>query len=114
MTISPEVAVAKERVPFLDLASMHNEIRSELDAAWQAVTARNGFVGGTYLEQFEREWAAYCGREYCVGVGNGTDSLIIALRAANIGPGHEVVLPANTFIATAEAIVAVGATPVFT
>jgi hypothetical protein len=59
MTISNEVAVATERVPFLDLASMHDEIRAELDAAWQTVTARNGFVGGPLLEQFEREWAAY-------------------------------------------------------
>lgn len=107
-------AATQERVPFLDLASMHDEIRPELDAAWHAVTSRNGFVGGALLEQFEKEWAAYCGREYCVGVGNGTDSLIIALRAAGIGPGQEVVLPANTFIATAEAIVAVGAQPVFT
>jgi dTDP-4-amino-4,6-dideoxygalactose transaminase len=109
-----QTLVAEERIAFLDLAAMHDEVRGELDAAWQAVNGQNAFVGGPWLAQFEQEWAAYCGRAYCVGVGNGTDALIIALRAAGIGRGHEVVVPANTFIATAEAVLAVGAQVVFT
>lgn len=105
---------AQPRIPFLDLAAMHDEVREELNAAWRAVSTQTAFVGGQWLDRFEEEWAAYCGRAFCVGVANGTDALVLALRAAGIGPGDEVVLPTNTFIATAEAVLAVGARPVFT
>ncbi len=105
---------AQDNVSFLDLAAMHAEVQPELDAAWSEVSAQNAFVGGPWVDQFERDWAAFCGRRYCVGTANGTDALVIALLAAGVGPGHEVALPANTFIATAEAILAVGARPVFT
>lgn len=106
--------VVHERVPFLDLAAMHAEVQSDLDAAWSAVSHQSAFVGGPWVEQFEQEWAAFCGSAFCVGTANGTDALVIALRAAHVGPGDDVALPANTFIATAEAILAVGARPMFT
>ncbi len=113
-THADETARGERPVAFLDIAAMHEEVRDDLDAAWREVTAHSAFVGGPWLERFEAEWAAYCGRAYCVGMANGTDALIIALRAAGIGPGDEVVVPANTFIATVEAVLAVGARPVFT
>ncbi|MEZ4501048.1 MAG: DegT/DnrJ/EryC1/StrS family aminotransferase [Dehalococcoidia bacterium] len=99
-------------VPFVDLRPAHDEIRAELDAAWRDVTASNGYIGGPTVEAFEARWAAYCGRQHCVGVGNGTDAIEIALAAAGIGPGDEVIVPANTFIATVEAVITAGATPV--
>ena len=92
---------------------MHREISSELDAAWQRVTVDNAFVGGPCLEAFEQEWAAYCERDHAVGVANGTDALMLALRGLEIGPGDEVLVPGNTFIATAEAVLMAGATPRF-
>lgn len=101
------------RVPFADLAGQTAEIRAELDAAWATVVDGHRFVGGAVVDRFEQEWADYCGSREAVAVGNGTDSLHLILRALGIGPGDEVVVPANTFIATAEAVVLAGATPVF-
>ncbi|HVM27388.1 MAG TPA: DegT/DnrJ/EryC1/StrS family aminotransferase [Mycobacteriales bacterium] len=100
-------------VPFLDLSAMHRQVREELDAAWAGVVDSSGFVGGARVEQFEQEWASYCGADHAIGVANGTDALVVALRALGVGPGDEVVVPANTFVATAEAVVLVGATPRF-
>src|SRR5262249_9958909 len=71
------------------------------------------FVGGETVERFERDWAAYCGTAYGIGVANGTDALHLALVALGIGTGDEVVVPANTFIATAEAVLLAGAGPRF-
>src|SRR5690606_7691500 len=71
------------------------------------------FVGGPAVESFEEAWAEYCGTQYAIGVGNGTDALHLALRAIGVGPGDEVVVPANTFVATVEAIVLAGAVPRF-
>ncbi len=101
------------RVPFLDITSMSREVAGELDEAWLRAREHSTFVGGAALDGFEREWAAYCGTRHAVGVANGTDALELALRALGIGPGDEVVVPANTFIATAEAVVLAGATPRF-
>ena len=100
-------------IPFLDLAAQHAEIADELDEAWAKVTSTNGFIGGYDVAEFEAEFAKYCGVSECVGVANGTDALELILRALGIGPGDEIIVPANTFVATVEAIVAVGATPVF-
>ena len=100
-------------VPFLDLRAMHEQVRGELDAAWAAVLDSSGFVGGPHVRAFEQAFARYCGATDCVGVGNGTDSLVLILRALGVGEGDEVVLPGNTFVATAEAVVLAGATPVF-
>jgi dTDP-4-amino-4,6-dideoxygalactose transaminase len=102
-----------ERVPFLDLAAMNGELWAELDAAWADVTAMGAFVDGPHLQQFEEQFASYCGASHCVGVGNGTDALAVALVALGIGRGDEVIVPANTFVATVEAVTMVGATPVF-
>ncbi|MQA00217.1 MAG: aminotransferase class I/II-fold pyridoxal phosphate-dependent enzyme [Dehalococcoidia bacterium] len=99
-------------VPFLDLKAMHAEIQAELDCAWRAVTSTNAYIGGSVLDRFEGEWAAYCGRRYCIGVANGTDAIELALAASGVGPGDEVIVPANTFIATVEAVIACGARPV--
>lgn len=100
-------------VPFLDLGAMQQDVQAELDAAWRDVTGASAFVGGPHLERFEQEWAAYCSTTHALGVGNGTDAIELALLALGVGPGHEVVVPANTFIATAEAVVATGAVPHF-
>ena len=101
------------RVPFADLAMQTAEVRPELDAVWRELLDSHRFIGGDVVEAFEREWAAYCGTDFAVSVGNGTDSLHLILRALGIGRGDEVVVPANTFIATAEAVVLAGAVPVF-
>lgn len=100
-------------VPFLDIQAMHSEVRGDLDAAWHEVTRTGSFVGGPLVDRFEEEWARYCSARFAVGVANGTDALGLTLEALGIGPGDEVIVPANTFIATAAAVSRVGATPVF-
>lgn len=100
-------------VPFLDLAAMHAELRPELDAAWHALVNSSRFVGGSAVDAFEAEWASACGTRHCVGVSNGTAAIELVLTALGIGAGDEVILPANTFIATASAVASAGATPVF-
>lgn len=99
-------------VPFLDLAAMHAEVADEVQAGFERVIGATSFAGGPDVAAFEEEFAAASGRRHCVGVANGTDALELALRALSIGRGDEVVLPANTFVATAEAVVRAGATPV--
>lgn len=105
--------MAMMKVPFADFAGMHDEIRAELDAAYNAVMDSNYFIQGKQLEQFEEEFAAYCDCKYCIGVANGLDALILLLRAYEIGEGDEVIVPSNTYIATALAVSYVNATPVF-
>ena len=101
------------RVPFLDLNAQHAPIRAELDAAIREVVDSGAFSGGPFVERFEEEFAAYCGGDAgCVGVGSGTEALWLALLAAGIGPGDEVITVPNTFMATAEAITFCGAMPV--
>ncbi len=100
-------------IPLLDLSGTHDELRAELDEAWRSVTSANSFVGGDHVNRFEAEFAEYCGASHCIGVGSGTDALELMLAALGICSGDEVIVPANTFVATVEAIVAVGATPVF-
>lgn len=100
-------------VRFLDLAATGEDIGDAVDAVWAQVTSTSGFVGGPLVERFEAEWAAYCGTQHCVGVGNGTDALQLILEGLGIGADDEVIVPANTFFATCEAIVAVGARPRF-
>jgi dTDP-4-amino-4,6-dideoxygalactose transaminase len=108
------VTVTRDRpIPFLDLQAQHRALRSELDAAVRGVMDRCQFVLGPETAALEAELAAVCGVLGAVGVASGTDALELALRALAIGPGDEVVTTPFSFIATAEAIVAVGATPVF-
>ncbi|MDZ5660562.1 DegT/DnrJ/EryC1/StrS family aminotransferase [Nocardioides sp. S-58] len=99
-------------VPFVDLASQHAEIAAEVEAGMAAVFAATAFVDGPPVADFEHEYADFVGAEHCIGVGNGTDAVELALRAVGVGPGGEVLLPANTFVATAEAVSRIGAVPV--
>ncbi|MCR2764204.1 DegT/DnrJ/EryC1/StrS family aminotransferase [Microbacterium sp. zg.B48] len=100
-------------VPFLDLAAQQAEIVDEVLPVWRAQLESAGFIGGAEVDAFEREFADYVGVTHVVGVSNGTDALELAYRAAGVGPGDEVIMPANTFIATAEAASRIGAVPVF-
>lgn len=100
------------QVPFLDLGATYKELKSELDEAYFRVMNSGHFILGKEVEAFEREFAQYCGSSYCVGVSNGLDALVLLLRAYDVGPGDEVIVPSNTFIATWLAVTAVGATPV--
>lgn len=101
------------KVNFLDLKVQYEAIKEEIAEALQAVLDKTAFAGGPFVAQFEEEFAAYCQTEHAVGVGSGTEALWIALLAAGVGPGDEVITTPNTFIATAEAISFTGATPVF-
>ena len=100
-------------IPFVDLKSQYASIKGEIDGAINQVLAETAFVGGPFLDKFEKEFAAFCGAKNCIGVGNGTDAIFIALKALGIGPGHEVITAANSFIATSEAITMAGASVVF-
>lgn len=99
-------------VPLVDLAAQHEEVADEVREGWAEVCRRTTFVGGAEVADLERAFAAYLGVAHCVGVANGTDALELAMRALGIGPGDEVVLPANSFVATAEAVARAGAVPV--
>lgn len=99
-------------VPFLDLAAIHRPLRAQLDEAARRVLDSNWFVLGPEVDAFEREFAAYCSADYCLGVGNGLDALHLILRGYGIGAGDEVIVPAHTFIATWLAVTYSGARPV--
>ncbi|MFZ3071583.1 MAG: DegT/DnrJ/EryC1/StrS family aminotransferase [Anaerolineaceae bacterium] len=99
-------------IPFLDLKPTYQELKSELDAAYQRVMESGWYILGEEVERFEQDFAEYCGVQYCIGVGNGLEALHIILRAYEIGPGDEVIVPANTYIATWLAVSYAGATPV--
>lgn len=99
-------------VPFLDLKKAYLEIKEEMDAAYERVMQSGWFIMGSELESFEKEFADYCGARYCLGVGNGLEALHLLLRAYGIGPGDEVIVPSNTYIATWLAVSQVGARPV--
>jgi dTDP-4-amino-4,6-dideoxygalactose transaminase len=99
-------------IPFLDLGASYRELKSEIDAAIHRVLDSGWYILGPEVEAFETEWAAYCGATYAVGVANGLDALILALRSLDVGPGDEVIVPSNTYIATWLAVTAVGARPV--
>jgi dTDP-4-amino-4,6-dideoxygalactose transaminase len=99
-------------VPFVDLAGQQASIQSEVGAAIHRVLSECNFVLGPQVEEFEREFARFVGCEHAVGVSSGLDALRLALMAVGIGPGDEVLVPANTYIATALAVSAVGARPV--
>ncbi|MBC7188208.1 MAG: DegT/DnrJ/EryC1/StrS family aminotransferase [Calditrichaeota bacterium] len=101
------------KVPFLDLKAQYQSIGEEVREAVQRVMEQTAFAGGPFVEQFEKEFAAFCGCEYALGVSSGTSALWLALKALNVGPGDEVITVPNSFIATAEAISFCGATPVF-
>lgn len=100
------------RVPFVSFRPLERRLDSQLRAAFERVYASSWYIGGREDEIFEKTFAAYCDSKYCVGCGNGLDALMLPLRALGVGPGDEVLVPSNTFIATALAVTYVGATPV--
>ena len=99
-------------IPFVDLRAQHETIQGELDRAITAVIQSSSFALGPSVEAFEKAYAAYCGTSHCIGLNSGTAALTLLLQAYGIGPGDEVITVANTFFATVEAILHVGATPV--
>src|SRR5438105_717660 len=101
------------QIPLVGLYDQYQTIKPEIDAAIESIITRSAFVGGEDVRKFEAEFAAYCETPACVGVGNGTDAIYLALRAMGIGQGDEVITVAHTFIATSEAISMTGARPVF-
>jgi len=108
MTKPPETTV-----PFLDLRAQHDPLRAEIMAAIEEVVDRNAFAGGPFVTAFEEDFAKFCETQHAIGLGNGTDALWLALLAAGVGQGAEVITVPHTFMATAEAITFCGATPVF-
>jgi len=101
------------RIPFVDLNLQHQSIKTQLQQAMQAVFEKGDFILGQALKEFETAFAAESGTKYGVGVASGTDAIALGLQACNIGAGHEVILPANTFVATLIGVLRAGAKPVF-
>lgn len=100
-------------VPFVDLKSQYDGIQTEIDKVVHDVISKTAFIGGEYVKTFEDDFARFCQVRHCVGVGNGTDAIFIALKTIGVGPGDEVITAANSFIATSEAITGTGARVVF-
>lgn len=96
-------------VPFLDLKTQYQSIKSEIDAAIQNIIDQTAFIGGKHLNTFNNDFAEFIGLKHCIGVGNGTDAIEIAIKALKIGKGDEVIVPANSFIASSEAVTNAGA-----
>jgi dTDP-4-amino-4,6-dideoxygalactose transaminase len=100
-------------IPLVDLKSQYQSIQPEIDSIISEVISKTAFIGGAYVNSFEKSFADFCNVKHCVGVGNGTDALFIALRVLGIGKGDEVLVPANSFIATSEAVTLTGARVAF-
>ena len=100
-------------IPFVDLKSQYESIKSEIDSVVSDVITKSAFIGGSYVKDFESAFAEFCNTKHCIGVGNGTDALCIALKAFDIGDGDEVITVANSFIAKSEAITMTGAKVAF-
>lgn len=101
------------KINCLDLKGQHKQIKAEIFEAFEKVYENTAFSGGPFVEEFEKSFAAFCGTQYAVGLNNGTSALHLAMLALGIGAGDEVIIPANTFIATAWGVSYAGATPVF-
>jgi len=110
---TPATVTEAPAIAFLDLHALHEPLRADLDRIWSDTLDGSAYIGGPRVTAFEQAWAAYCGTTHAVGVANGTDAIELVLEALGVGPGDEVIVPTNTFVATAEAVVTVGATPVF-
>jgi dTDP-4-amino-4,6-dideoxygalactose transaminase len=100
-------------IQLVDLKKQYESIKTEIDSVISEVLSKTAFIGGSYVKDFEGAFARFCGVRHCIGVGNGTDALFIALKGLDIGNGDEVIVPANSFIATAEAVTQAGARVVF-
>jgi len=105
--------MSEQPIPLVDLSKQHEQVDDEIRAGLDQLFSTGAFVDGPDVADFEREFADFSGAEHAVGVASGTDALELALRAAGIGTGDEVIVPANTFVATAEAVIRAGAHPVF-
>jgi Predicted pyridoxal phosphate-dependent enzyme apparently involved in regulation of cell wall biogenesis len=101
------------KVPFVDLKAQYQNLKADIDQAVANVINEVTFVGGKYVKAFEEAFAQYLGIKHCISCANGTDSLEILLKAMGIGAGDEVIVPANSWISTSEAVSNIGATPVF-
>ncbi|MEE8349604.1 MAG: DegT/DnrJ/EryC1/StrS family aminotransferase [Acidobacteriota bacterium] len=101
------------KVPFADLGALHREVRVEVDTLIAEIIDQSSFIGGPYVKTFEENFASYCGARFAVSCASGTDALKLALMAAGVGPDEEVITVPHTFVATIEAVIAVGAHPVF-
>lgn len=101
------------KIPFVSFLPMEQELDIELRSAFERVFNRSWYIGGVEDENFELAFAKYCDRKYCVGTGNGLDALMLSLKALNVTEGDEVIVPSNTYVATALAVTYVGATPIF-
>ena len=101
------------KIPFVSFLPMEKELNEEIKNAFERVFRHSWYVEGVEDEAFENAFAQYCGTDYCVGVGNGLDALMLILKALDIGKGDEVIIPSNTYIATALAVTYVGASPIF-
>jgi dTDP-4-amino-4,6-dideoxygalactose transaminase len=112
-THAPPAPGSVDTVPLVDLQAAHAEVAAEVGAGMAEVIARTAFIGGPEVAAFEAAYAQYVGVDHVVGVASGTDALEVPLRALGVRPGDEVIVPANTFIATAEAVIRAGAVPTF-
>ena len=101
------------KIPFVSFIPLERELDSDIRAAFDRVFSASWYIEGKEDKIFEESFATYCGASYCIGVGNGLDALVLALKSLDIGEGDEVIVPSNTYIATALAVTYVGATPVF-
>jgi dTDP-4-amino-4,6-dideoxygalactose transaminase len=105
--------MAQPHIPLVDLKAQYIALKPEIDAAIQNVLDTTAFILGPQVDSFEKSFAAYCGTDHCVAMGNGTDATVLALEALGVGRGDEVITVSHTFIATAEGISEIGAVPVF-
>ncbi|TAP27078.1 DegT/DnrJ/EryC1/StrS family aminotransferase [Arthrobacter sp. S41] len=110
--MSNKTMSTQTQIPLVDLRAQQLEVQQQVNESLAQIFENTAFIGGAAVTDFEQSYASFLGSGHCVGVGNGTDALELALRASGIGPGDEVILPANTFIATAEAVSLTGATVV--
>ena len=104
--------VKSMQIPFVDLNRSHKAIYEDLSSSFVSTLNSSNFILGDEVSLFEKEFASYCNSLYCVGVGSGLDAITLILKALGIGPGDEVIVPSNTFIATWLSVSQVGATPV--
>ena len=101
------------KISCLDLKGQHQQVKKEIFEAFEKVYEKTAFSGGPFVQEFEQKFSKYVGSKHAIGVGNGTEALHLAMLALDIGPGDEVIIPANTFIATAWGVSHAGAKPVF-
>jgi dTDP-4-amino-4,6-dideoxygalactose transaminase len=107
------MVISQTRIQCLDLKKQHQQIKKEVFEAFEKVYDQTAFSAGPFVEEFEKQFADFCNINYTVALNNGTSALHLALLALGIGKGDEVIIPANTFIATAWGVSYCGATPVF-